>query len=68
MKGRPRSLSVPALAIRANAGTLKNARAQIVFVSEGPRACAIATTKTSDGNAIKTSSIRMRIESTILPR
>ena len=63
-----RSRSVAARAIRANAGTLKNASAKIVLVLLGPRLCAIARVSTSDGNAISTSSTRMMTVSTLPPQ
>ena len=51
-----RICSVAAREMRANAGTVKNDSAKIVWSLLGPRLCAIASARTRTGNAISTSS------------
>jgi hypothetical protein len=63
-----RSCSVAAREMRANAGTLKNDSAKIVWSLLGPRLSAIASASTSTGNAIRTSTRRLTIRSTGPPR
>ncbi len=63
-----RSCRVAAREMRANAGTLKNDSAKIVWTLLGPRLSAIARASTSAGNAISTSSMRLTTTSAAPPR
>jgi len=68
MKVCPRSASVALRAIRPKAGMLKKDSAQMTCISLGPSPSAMASARTSAGNAISTSSTRMMTVSTAPPQ
>ena len=63
-----RNASVALRAIRPKAGMLKKDSAQMTCISLGPRPSAMASARTSAGNAISTSSTRMMTVSTAPPQ